>query len=109
VKGECFMPFIEPERRPIIDEKGLWALDEVQPGDRCYFFYKRMVDKCKANLRWTTAHEIYKQMKVEFKTSYYLEDGDKDNRAAYELAWQVFFQLYVMPYELKKREENGEI
>lgn len=97
------MPFIKPERRPIIDEKGLWALDEVQPGDRCYFFYKRMVDRWKANPRWTTAHEIYKEIQ------YAPLMDNPDDEAAYELAWQVFFIKYVWPYEQKKMEENGDI
>jgi len=96
------MPFIKSERRYVIDERGLWALDEVQVGDCCYEFYKPMVDRWKSNPRWTTAHEIYKDMICSINESW-------DLQAAKELAWQVFFQLYVMPYELKKREENGDV
>jgi hypothetical protein len=105
------MPFIEKGRRMIIKDWGLEKLDEIQPGDRCYFFYKNMVDEWKANPHWTTAHHIYKDMlsgivgekDVELRT----ENDDDD--IAYLLAWQIFFQLYVMPYELKKREENGDV
>jgi hypothetical protein len=96
------MPFIKPERRPIIDEKGLWALDEIQVGDYCYEFYKPMVDRWRANPRWTTAHEIYRDMIRSV-------NKDWDMQAAYELAWQVFFIKYVWPYEQKKIEENGDI
>lgn len=99
------MPFITQDRRKIIDEGGLSALETVEPGDRCYFFYKRMVERWKGNPRWTTAHNIYKDMCSKLSKIEYEEDDGE----AYELAWQVFFQLYVMPYELRKREENGAI
>ena len=49
------MPFVTQERRYRI--KG--SLEEIQPGDRCYVFYKEMVEKWKAEPRWTTAHNIY--------------------------------------------------
>jgi hypothetical protein len=96
------MPFITQDRRTAINEHGLGVLAEILPGDICYAFYKPMVDAWKANPRWTTAHYIYKEM------VYYLEE-DPDKFAAYSLAWQVFFQLYVMPYEYQKRAENGDI
>ena len=57
-----------------------------------------MVEQWKESPRWKTAHNIYKHI-----------NNLNDTSAAYELAWQVFFQLYVMPYELKKREENGDV
>jgi len=105
------MPFVTKDRRKIIYEEGLDGLHDYpergmgpQVGDICYSYYKPMVDKWKANPRWTTAHEIYKNlhmMPVGKMTD--------DEWAAKDLAWQVFFQLYVMPYELKKREENGDI
>lgn len=99
------MPFITQHRRKIIYESGLGldGLGELQPGDRCYYFYKQMVEKWRAQPRWTTAHEIMKHFadEGEFPTL--------DDMVASRLAWDVFFQLYVMPYELKKREENGDI
>jgi len=110
------MPFIVLERRAIIDEEGLEGLTkrglEIQVGDMCYVHYKRMVEHWKANPRWTTAHEIYqavvtKRWQMAF-TDRFTADQLNDI-TAHELAWQVFFQLYVMPYELKKREENGVI
>lgn len=96
------MPFIEQWRRVVIGAYGLEGLAEIQPGDRCYVYYQAMVDRWKAEPRWTTAHNIFKDMIMS------LGSNDDDGAAAF-LAWQVFFQLYVMPYELKKREENGDI
>lgn len=100
------MPFIKPERRKIINESGLGlhGLAIVEPGDRCYVFYKPMVEKWKANPRWTTAHEILKDLGYRDNRNDTLDD-----HVARQLAWEVFFQLHVMPYELKKREENGDI
>ena len=98
------MPFITPVRRTIINLYGLEGLySDVTPGDRCYVFYKAMVDKWKAEPRWTTVHEIY------FKMNTGTIHNTQDDWIAQQLAWQVFFQLYVMPYELKKRNENGDI
>ena len=93
------MPFVTPERRKYLDNDG----EPIEPGDICYNFYKPMVEAWKAKPRWTTAHNIHKGMKIE---SQWLDD---DDRTAFELAWEVFFQLYVMPYEISKRNENGDI
>jgi hypothetical protein len=95
------MPFITQIRRDNIEI--LKLANDLQPGDLCYVHYKRMVDKWKANPRWTTAHEIYRDL--------YYAGGSlgHDDSIARDLAWQVFFQLYIIPYELKKREENGDI
>ena len=94
------MPFIKRYRRDEIADE---LLDEFQPGDLCYIHYKKMVDQWKANPRWTTAHEIYKDLIFGP-----VPEG-LDNEAAKELAWQVFFQLHVMPYEENKRKLNGDI
>lgn len=98
------MPFIRASRRYVIDKGGLGldGLGVIEPGDRCYVFYKEMVDKWKASPRWTTAHYIYLHLDLQSPIN-------EDDWVAQKLAWQVFFQLYVMPYELKKREENGDI
>jgi hypothetical protein len=103
------MPFITKDRRDTIDQVGLSILHlkgGIMPGDKCYLFYEEMVARWKERPRWTTAHEIYKEILCRPVGEY----PDDDNMAtAQSLAWQVFFQLYVMPYELKKREENGDI
>jgi hypothetical protein len=96
------MPFITQDRREIIDNQGIFKLSTVTPGDKCYVFYRAMVDQWNDNPRWHTAHSLYKNALFNFKT-------DPDDIVAHSLAWQVFFQLHVMPYELKKREENGDI
>lgn len=100
------MPFVTKDRREIIDQFGLDSErlpGGVQVGDTCYFYYAPMVRRWKSEPRWTTAHLIYEDMLFDIAHLSYRED------AAYRLAWQVFFQLYVMPYELKKREENGDV
>ena len=113
------MPFIKSEKRDEINKKGLSATKAV--GDICYYYYKQMVDKWKKEPRWKTAHAIYKKMlnktsllqrqftAVHFDDFYCLPDKIQDKIVAYNLAWQVFFQLYVMPYEEKKEKINGPI
>jgi len=98
------MPFVpKTPNRKEIDEKGLNACTSV--GDICYYYYREMVDRWNIEPRWTTAHNIYREVK------YSSIDGrvTSDENVACELAWQVFFQLHVMPYEFKKRDENGDI
>lgn len=89
------MPFVEQEHRD--------KPDATIPGDRCYIIYKQMVDEWKKEPRWTTADKIYRH------TLAYSHSASIEWKAAAELSWQVFFQLYVMPYEIKKRESNGDI
>lgn len=95
------MPFIEQERRDIINRLGLSGLVDIRPGDRCYVHYKRMVDAWNKEPRWTTAHALARDTAAD-------DNGHDDNTAAF-LAFLVFFNTHVMPYELKKREENGGI
>jgi hypothetical protein len=96
------MPFTTPEARRMTDILGPKTL-----GDYCFLYYRPMVQAWKLSRRWTTAHELYRKMREE-------THGDKgklleiDEVAAYELAWQVFFNLHVMPYEIEKRTVNGE-
>jgi hypothetical protein len=100
------MPFITPERRQLIDQSlnGLYGLATIEPGDRCYVFYKEMVEKWKAEPRWTTAHSIYRDV-ILLGTQF----GVSDDAIARELAWQVFFNIHVMHYEQLKRDANGDI
>ena len=105
------MPFTIPEDRKKIDEMNpnLWMNNDlcygVTVGDRCYYFYKKMVEEFKKERRWTTAHNIYKQMKFDIGSI----DYSPNTKCAYELAFKVFFQLHVMPYELEKQTLNGDI
>lgn len=96
------MPFVTQEHRD--------NPDMSIPGDICYTFYREMVIKWNKQPRWTTAHNIYKEMQFIIKQAHpqwFL--GPCDNCAAYGLAWQVFFQKYVMPYEDDKCRLNGDI
>lgn len=94
------MPFITQERRALIAEG---KITEFEPGDRCYIHYKRMLEQWNESPRWTTAHSIYVNRYEVCNWS------NSDDEAAAELAWQVFFTLHVLPYELAKRQQNGEV
>ena len=94
------MPFIKQERRDVIEKYGLGGLNEIQPGDLCYVHYKSIVAQWRDDPCWTTAHKIFKGW--AFLSS-------EDESVAARLAWEVFFALHILPYELKKREENGDI
>jgi|WetSurMetagenome_2_1015567.scaffolds.fasta_scaffold73242_3 hypothetical protein len=85
------MPFVTQDHRD--------NPDISIPGDRCYQYYKQLVDAWKKEPRWTTAHQLYRWIRYETFA----------DPAAAELAWQVFFIKYVMPYEDKKEQENGTI
>jgi len=99
------MPFIRQDRR---EQAAKGQLPDTQSGDRCYKFYKEMVDLFKKEPRWTTVHNIYKaHLHSLHKT--HMADVQCDDCLAARLAWQVFFQKYVMPYELEKEAENGTI
>ena len=89
------MPFVTQDHREHIDFN--------VPGDRCYFYYRDLVSAWKEEPRWTTAHNLYK-----FVLGQRLKDGP-DDRAARELAWQVFFIKFVIPYEDEKEKANGTI
>jgi hypothetical protein len=113
IRGGGIMPFITQQKRDLVEAYGLdGTYFFPEAGDRCYFFYKDMVRQWKENPRWTTAHNIYKDMIEAIEDERVVDterEGPDDDDAAYLLAWPVFFQLYVMPYELKKREENGDV
>lgn len=73
-----------------------------------------MLRSWRASPRWTTAHEIYRDLVMapsaepNFLDKALYKDF-QDDKAAKELAWQVFFSLHVLPYEILKRTENGEV
>ncbi len=91
------MPFIpKPERATLNQGEPAFS-----PGQRCFLEYQWMVTEWKADPRWTTADRIYEAVQEQYEA--------KEFQRAKELAWQVFFQFYVLPYEMKKRWENGEI
>lgn len=71
------------------------------PGERCYIFYKSMLDKWNAEPRWKTADAIYAEVMRD--------EAKLDEQRAKLLAWQVFFVMKVLPYEEKQMEINGDI
>ena len=86
---EIQMPFVDAEHRD--------KPDFEVPGDRCYIEYRKMMTAWAASPRWTMVDAIAAQI---WK--------DRWHRATV-LAFLVFFCLHVMPYEEKKRKENGDI
>ena len=100
-------PFITQERREQLDnfEADMFP---IGPGDRCYLYYKEMVRKWKENPRWSTTHELYKELRKAMLEQKF-EEFPTDDYTAMELAWQCFFYFYVLPYEEEKEEMNGTI
>lgn len=94
------MPFITKDRRKDIKDGKIQPVD-FQPGDRCYLDYKYLIDEWKKDPRWTTADRLYQHT---LRFNFNVEEA-----ASAQLAWQIFFSIYVMPYELGKREENGDV
>lgn len=104
------MPFTRPDDRKKMDDYIHLNVKptHIVPGDWCYVFYKRMVERWKADMRWTTAHTIYNEV-CQSRDDVIKGNRTEEQRTAFELAWQVFFQLHVMPYELEKRGQHGDI
>ena len=103
------MPFITHDKRDQLDFHGAQVATEV--GDLCYLAYKALVASWLVSPRWSTAHKLYEDHLFIGDLRNYPNElfDDGDLLTARALAWQVFFALYVMPYELKKQAENGDI
>jgi hypothetical protein len=111
------MPFINPKSRDRIKKIGVAGCEEV--GDPCYVFYRHLVEAWKLEPRWRTAHRLYRDLVIDRQNDpFYVmvlkellecEFATLDVDAALELAWQVFFVRFVMPYELEKIDQNGDI
>lgn len=109
------MPFIENSKRPLVRDNP--SLHMKQPGDRCYLIYLEMVSRWRKEPRWTTADAIHAEFVMDTEDNAFLEalyskaptTGWNELCNAASLAWQVFFQFYVLPYEIQKRKENGDI
>ena len=83
---------------PFVDQEHSDTPDSEIPGDRCYVEYKKIMEAWNKSPRWTTVDKLVEEL-------FGWEEGER----AKFLAFMVFFQLHVIPYELKKREEHGEI
>lgn len=82
---------------PFVDQQHRAEQDFDVPGDRCYIEYRKMMTAWGLAPRWGTVDAI---------AAYIWPDKWK---RATVLAFLVFFVLWVMPYEEKKRKENGDI
>jgi hypothetical protein len=103
------MPFITPDKRELVDKDVRLA---EAPGDLCYYFYKKLLNEWAKEKRWTTAHNLYKQLVLNIDHLAELSDTNYtqgDKVTALHLAWQVFFSFHVLPYEGDMREKNGEV
>ena len=96
------MPFIAHNERVELAE----GKPAETVGQQCYLAYIKMVAAWNKEPRWTTAHKIYKGV-LDAKQA--ASPIITDELVAKDLAWQVFFQNYVMPYEREKEKENGTI
>ena len=89
------MPFITKEQRKKLDEDPLVF---NQPGDLTYLQYVKLIKAWRKERRWTTAHNLTKEL-----------FGLSDHQCAKLMAWQVFMDDEVMPYEQEKKKLNGKI
>lgn len=88
------MPFVPQSNRKDMEQGN----PPKTVGDMCYLEYRKLMDSWVKERRWTTAHNELKRIL-----------GTNDEDAATILAYLVFFSLHVIPYEIEKRQENGEI
>ncbi len=99
------MPFIPQSNRFLLD----LGSEPTSVGDMCYLKYKAFVSAWKAEPRWSTAHTVYKDMRNQLHGNFLQRGISQDEAVAFELAWQVFFHKFVMPYELEQEIKNGTI
>ena len=83
---------------PFVDKNHRQYPNPAVPGDRCYVEYKKLMDMWRDSSRWTTVDEMVEEL-----------FGWEETERAKFLAFMVFFNLRVMPHELEKREENGDV
>lgn len=89
------MPFIKSDLRMPLLRK------DIKPtavGDLCFLEYDKLVWAWRAEPRWTTIHNEFKRI---FKVG--------DRKAAAFLAFLEFYFNHGHPYEIEKKEENGDI
>lgn len=89
------MPFTDLEAQEAVLKNGG---KPITVGDICREKYRPMIQRWRKEPRWTTAHNILKEML-----------NLEDEETAETLAFLVFFCKEVMPYEIKKCEENGDV
>ena len=89
------MPFIDAERR----EEIRMPSDCATPGERCYLTYLNLIQRWRAQPRWTTIDGMVEKLFPELSPQ----------RRADFLAFLVFMGFHGFPYEEKMREKNGDI
>ena len=82
---------------PFVDRAHREKPDLEIPGDRCFVHFKAMMAAWRDSPRWTTADDIASHL-----------FPDEMKRAEF-LAFLVFFNNIVMPYERDKEACNGSI
>ena len=89
------MPFVKQDlRMPLV--RG-----DIKPkavGDLCFLEYSQLMQAWRESPRWTTIHNQFKRM-----------TGMNDDQAAAFLAFLEFYFNHGHPYEIEKKEENGDI
>lgn len=89
------MPFVKKHlRKPLLKR----TRKPEKPGELCFLEYYPMMDKWKKEKRWTTIHNIYRDL---FYTS--------DAQTAKFLAFLEFYIRHGHKYEKKMSRENGDI
>ena len=108
------MPFVGTKRA-----KDLYngKIKPKQVGDLCAIAYTTIIRQWRKKPSWTTVHKVIKPMLPGL--IYDIQDDilnkwsgfDENNDATYavQLAYEVFFGLYILDYERKKRKENGDV
>ena len=117
------MPFVLNEVRGDIAKKGYQIAKQV--GSLCYIFYHEMLVRFLAKPSWTMIHKLKKEYVINPLQNKHIEEVKTDLRkadkifaygemfdvddlyTAASLAFDVFFYFYAIPYEEKKRKENG--
>lgn len=82
---------------PFVDRAHRDKPDLTIPGDRCYVYFKAMMAEWRKSPRWTTVDSIATRI------------FPNDMARAEFLAFMVFFNQVVMPYEKDKEAQNGSI
>lgn len=89
------MPFVKQDlRAPLLT-------GDIKPkavGDLCFLEYSEIMAAWRKDPRWTTIHNQFKRA-----------TGMNDDQAAAFLAFLEFYFNHGHPYEIEKKEENGDI
>lgn len=89
------MPFVKRDlRAPLLT-------GDIKPkavGDLCFLEYSQLMEAWRKEPRWTTIHNELKRI---------MQCGDAS--AARFLAFLEFYFNHGHPYEIEKKEENGDI